>query len=574
MKKTNKLSLLAAGFATLSLVVAACGGSSSGDTAAPAAESAYPTIEQCADVSYDYAAPAATGNGMKVTYDIAPEAVWEDGSPITVADFKATFDASMKTPGSISTSGYDQVTSVEAGSSDKQVVVTFKTVYAPWRGLFSGLIKAASVKNTADVSGDFAEMIPFSGRPYKMQSWSKDQLVYVPNDKYWGTDKAVTPKIVMVPKADSDTANASLKAGEVDFMYPQYSGDTAAALKQDNIASKIEFGGDYEAFYFQQKCGPFANPTFRAAFSMSFYREALFHQIYTPIADTAKLLQCGPITPGQYCNGDEFANSFDPEGAAKLLEDAGWKKDDNGFWAEPGKTAPKIRWIVNVSNGRRLSTQAYLIPLLQAAGFDVRADNCDAACYFQKRLPALDYDMAMYISTAPPDPAYLTSSFVCDLIPTEANQNIGQNTTGWCNKEASDLLHNADVEVDPVARAEGIKSALKLMAADHVLLPLFQFPKSGFWRTDKVGGPVDAELNNYQAFKNFDQWTDVDGDGQIVIAAEQWPECLNPITECANSSWMVWTTAFPVSPGAYTTTNDGQYVVTNLLSGEATVEVL
>jgi peptide/nickel transport system substrate-binding protein len=575
VKKTNKLSLLAAGFATLSLVVAACGGSSSGDTAAPVADAvSYPGIEDCADVSYDYTAPAATGNGMKVTYDIAPEAVWEDGSPITVADFQATFDASMNTPGSISTSGYDQITTVEAGTSDKQVVVTLKTVYAPWRGLFGGLIKAASVKNTADVSGDFADMLPFSGRPYKMQSWSKDQVVYVPNENYWGTDKAVTPKVVMVPKADSDTEIASIKAGEVDFVFPQYFGGLSDAMKQDNIATSVQYGGDYEAFYFQMKCGPFANPTFRAAFSMSIDREALFQQIYIPISDSATLLQCGPIAPGPYCNGDEFVGSFDAEGAAKLLEDAGWAKDANGFWAEPGKTAPKIRWIINTGNTRRESTQAYLIPLLQAAGFDVRADNCDAACYFQKRLPALDYDMAMYISTAPPDPAYLTSAFVCDLIPTTANENIGQNGTGWCNAEASDLLHNADIEVDATVRADKIKSALKLMAADHILLPLFQFPKAGFWRTDKVGGPIDAELNNYQAFKNFDQWTDVDGDGQIVIGAEQWPECLNPITECANSSWMVWTTAFPVSPGAYTTTSDGQYVVTNLLAGEATVEVL
>ncbi|MEY4796327.1 MAG: hypothetical protein RLZZ105_753, partial [Actinomycetota bacterium] len=54
---------------------------------------------------------------------------------------------------------------------------------------------------------------------------------------------------------------------------------------------------------------------------------------------------------------------------------------------------------------------------------------------------------------------------------------------------------------------------------------------------------------------------------------EQWPECLNPITECANSSWMVWTTAFQVLPGAYATTNDGKYLVTNLLAGEAKVVV-
>ena len=72
------------------------------------------------------------------------------------------------------------------------------------------------------------------------------------------------------------------------------------------------------------------------------------------------------------------------------------------------------------------------------------------------------------------------------------------------------------------------------------MLPLFQFPKSGFYRTDKVGGPVEAELNNYRAFKNLAEWEDVDGDGQIIIGAEQYPGCLNPVTECANSSWYVW----------------------------------
>ena len=58
---------------------------------------------------------------------------------------------------------------------------------------------------------------------------------------------------------------------------------------------------------------------------------------------------------------------------------------------------------------------------------------------------------------------------------------------------------------------------------DNVLLPLVNYPKSGIWRTDKVGGPVGARTANYRAFNNFPQWEDVDGDGQIVIGAEQWP---------------------------------------------------
>jgi hypothetical protein len=36
---------------------------------------------------------------------------------------------------------------------------------------------------------------------------------------------------------------------------------------------------------------------------------------------------------------------------------------------------------------------------------------------------------------------------------------------------------------------------------------------------------------------------------------------------------MVWTTSFVVQPGAFATTNDGQYVVTNLLASEPTVTV-
>ncbi|NCZ56518.1 MAG: hypothetical protein EBY86_07765, partial [Acidimicrobiia bacterium] len=559
MKKHSKATRLAASLFAVALIASACGGddeAATDDTTAleeePAAEPvSYPTLAECADVTYDYTYTPPASAGMTVTYDLNPDAVWEDGSPITAADFKATWEAALNTPGSISTVGYDQITSVEAGSSDKQVVVEFKSVYGPYKGLFGGLLKAASVKNTSDISADFADFIGFSGRPWVMKSWSPSQVVYVPNKNYWGDDKAASEELVIVPMADDDTQVASIKAGEVDFVYPQFYGGIEEAYADPNITLQKEFGGDYEGFYFQQKCGPFANPIFRAAFSKSIDRDALFQQIYVPLGGESPL-QCGPIVPGPYCNGDEFANSYDPAGAEALLTENGWTKGADGYWLDPATgEAPDIRWIINTGNTRRENTQAYLIPLLNAAGFKVRADNCDAACYFQQRLPALDYDMAMYISTAPPDPGYLTPSFTCDQIPTAANNNQGQNSQGWCNAEASDLLHNADFEADATKRAELVKSALKLMAADSVMLPLFQFPKAGFWRTDQVGGPVGAELRNYTSFINNHLWTDLNGDGKVVLGAEQWPACLNPVTECANSSWMVWTTINQVMPGAF-----------------------
>ena len=36
--------------------------------------------------------------------------------------------------------------------------------------------------------------------------------------------------------------------------------------------------------------------------------------------------------------------------------------------------------------------------------------------------------------------------------------------------------------------------------------------------------------------------------GEIVLAVEQWPECLNPVTSCANASWLNWAVLVHLQP--------------------------
>jgi peptide/nickel transport system substrate-binding protein len=597
MRRTKRLVALAAG---LALVAAACGGDDDDDSAstdAPTdteAASATTTADSGTETTTAGSTETTTGDtgsttagsagaapsgetAMTITVNLNPDAVWEDGSPITAADLECTWQANLNTPGSITTAGYDQVTSVDTGDSDKQAVINFMSVYGPYKTLFNPIIKKAAVEDCNDISADFSTEMPISGRSMMLESWSEGQSVFVPNPAYWGDDKAVTEKFVMVPQTDSDTEIASIKSGQVDYIYPQFGDTLGTALKDPNIKLDIQSGGDYEALYFQQLDGPFADPAFREGFSASIDREALFDQIYAPIFASAgaegQLLNCGPIVEGPYCPTDNFQDTFDPTAAEAALTDGGWEKDGSGMWAKDG-VVPEIRWMVNAGNSRRENAQDYLIPLLKTAGFNVVADNCEAECVFQQRLPSLDYDLAMYISTAPPDPSYLVPSFTCDNIPTEENDFQGQNTVGWCNQEASDALHESDITPDADARADLVKGALVAMDTDNVLLPLVNYPKSGAWRTDKVGGPLDADTANYRAFQNFSQWEDTDGDGQVVLGAEQWPGCLNPITECANSSWYVWTVSFPLLPGVWDTTNDQQFVITNLVTDEPVVEVL
>ena len=578
----------------LALVTAACGGDDDDDdsaaTDAPSEETAgvetttadtagsdtttASTTGDTASETTAGSAPSGGGGTMTVTIPLNPDAVWDDGTPITVADFQCTLDAIMNTPASLTQEGYNKITSISEGGAN-EVVLEFSEVYAPYKNLFNFMLKADAVANCMDVSGDFQQEIPFSARGYKIESWSLDQLVLVPNENFWG-EAPLASRVVMVPRDET-----ALLSGEVDFIFPQgFAGLTDTLDSDPNISYTPGYGTNYEGLYFQQNDGPFADDDFRMAFAKSIDRNLILASIYDPIFPGGPMLNCGLWVPtiGPWCDDTIFGAEdgsdgfYDPAAAEQILTDAGWAKNDEGFWAKDGAEAPTIRWMVNTPNPRREDTQALLIPELQAAGFNVVADNCDAACVFQQRLPALDYDLAMYINTAQPDPS-VTGIMSCDAVPTEENQNVGQNSTGWCNEEASALMLESDRTLDIPARTELIHQIGSYLAEDAVMLPTYQFPNIAAWNTTKLGGPVDADAGNYQAFNNVDEWEDVDGDGQIIIGAEQWPECLNPVTECANSSWYVWTTAFKVLPAVWDTTSEGEYVPSDILAGEPEVVV-
>jgi peptide/nickel transport system substrate-binding protein len=567
MIKAGKPSRLFVLAVVLALTAAACGGT--GGTTTTTAGTTTTTGDTTTT------APPEVG-AMTVTYDINPDAVWSDGTPITVADFQCTWQAFLNTPGSISTAGYDKITSVEAGASDQQVVVNFSVVYAPFRDLFIQILPAHHLDDCNDISGDFLDGYPVSGRPWMLESWSLDQAILVPNDSYWGPEQPKAARLVQVPRTE-DGGIAALLAGEVDFIFPQAFAGISEALNNPNVRFEPGYGTNYEGLYFQQgeeRNGPFADDDFRHAFMKSIDRELILANIYDPIFPGAPLLQCGLWVPtvGPWCDNTQFVDSYDPEGAAAILEGAGWTKNAQGFWEKDG-VVPEIKWMVNEPNPRRAATQALMIPEFAKQGFKVVADNGDAATVFQQRLPAGDYDLAMYISTASPDPS-VTAIMHCDQVPSAANQNQGQNSVFWCNEQASALMDQSDAEVDEAKRADLIHQIGQYLVDDAVMVPLFQFPNVAAWRTDRIAGDAPAaDAGNYRAFNHSSwAWEPLAGD-TITIGAEQWPDCINPVTECANSSWMVWTTSFAVFPAAFDTTGDGRNLPTALLVGEPTVVV-
>lgn len=56
--------------------------------------------------------------------------------------------------------------------------------------------------------------------------------------------------------------------------------------------------------------------------------------------------------------------------------------------------------------------------------------------------------------------------------------------------------------------------------------------------------------------------------GDLVLGAEQWPECLNPITQCSQASWLHWSVLHHVLPKLMEVDPEGNFVPTAVLDGE------
>ena len=303
----------------------------------------------------------------------------------------------------------------------------------------------------------------------------------------------------MVPQADSDTEIASLKSGEVDFIFPQaFAGiaDALAATRTSTSTSGLR-QRTTRACTSSSSTGPFADDDFRQAFSKSIDRDAILAADLRPdLRRAAELLNCGLLGPDDrrlvrrhgVFDGRRLTTRT---AAEQILTDAGWEKNGDGFWAKDGAAPRSAGWSTPATPAVR-STQALLIPLLQEAGFNVVADNCDAACVFQQRLPALDYDLAMYINTAPPDPT-VTGIMACDRSRPRRTTTSRSEQHGLVQRGGHGAHDQSDqTSTTPPAPSWSTRSP-RYLAEDACMLPLYQFPNIAAWRTDKVGGPVDED---------------------------------------------------------------------------------
>src|SRR5207245_1899734 len=102
--------------------------------------------------------------------------------------------------------------------------VHFKEPFADWHDLFGGntdaVLKKAAFPGGPEVSKQMITSIPFSGGAWKIQSYTKNQLILVQNPRWYGS-KPHFDQITIVPREESSTELTSLLSGEISMIYPQ-----------------------------------------------------------------------------------------------------------------------------------------------------------------------------------------------------------------------------------------------------------------------------------------------------------------------------------------------------------------
>lgn len=446
------------------------------------------------DENYASSAEVISDDPQVVEIKLNPDAVWEDGTPITVADYQAFWGAQNGTNEAYtpaSTAGFEDISSIEQGTDEFDMKVTFSSVYADWQGLFTGGLLPAAISSDPEAynNGYRTQAVPSSG-PFRISNIdATGQVVTLErNPAWWGE----TPKLetVLYKAVSQDQQGSSFANSEIDALYISANADLYQTA-QTRSDAKIETSGGltWTHVTMNAKSGPLADVNVRKAVASIVNREGIAASANTPVG-------APPVTQGDYVfmpgqNGyEDKALPNDLEAGKKFLEDAGYTKDGE-TWTKDGEQL-KLTITVPADTATNIQRSEQVQADLGDFGIPVELETVPAQQYFSDYVIPGDFEMVSFSWVGTPFPI---SSSEALFYPLDSESNF----TGTTDDRLGDLYDQVNAELDPAKRVE-IAKEINDVIWDYV--PMFPLaPLPNVWA-------VKDGLVNYGAtqFESVD-WT-------------------------------------------------------------------
>jgi peptide/nickel transport system substrate-binding protein len=444
-----------------------------------------------------------------VTYKLNPKAKWSDGTPITYKDFVATWKGEEGSAAGFdvaSSTGYDQIASVQRGADDFTVVVTYKTPFSDWKSMFdqfdgAGLYPASKISTADGWNKAYLNAIPVTAGPFKLEGMDPtNKTVTVIADPNWWGAKPIVPKIVFRAIEDTSAQADAYNNHEIDAFEVGPQSALYAKIK-DTTDSTVHYAGGPDWRHISMN-------TQSPALKDEAVRKAIYQALDRQQIANVDLKNLGTWKPtvlnnrffvnnqtGYQDNGAAVA--YNPTAANAALDAAGWVKGGDGIRAKNGVRL-ELKWI-EPQGVKTTSNEAQMVKAdLAKIGIGLQETPVSGDDFFDKYINTGNFDITAFAYTGNPFPI---SSGAPQIQSVTDPKNIHNNPRLDKNPAIDQALTKALADTDPAQAVADANAADKLATEQASLIPLYQRPQ--IWATK-------MNLANFGAFgfQDYD-WTKV-----------------------------------------------------------------
>ena len=439
------------------------------------------TLEKRPDAAKSW---TTSDDKLTYTFTLRDDLVWSDGTPMTSADWKWTFDQAIKPENKYPyVSNLKPIASYEA-PDPKTIVVKLKDP------LVVGLETADAITplpkhiweklDWSDPQKNPQILAPtISSGPYILKEWQKDnRAVFVANDRYYrGRPLIDTFTYKIVPS--SEIAYQMLKSGEVDYagFTPENYPD-AKKLPNVTVYEWWPAAASWSYLGFNLRRPALQDPDVRRALSYAINREDIATYVFNGLARPTY----SAFTPSSWVyNPDVPKYEHDVEKAKAMLDAAGWKVGPGGIRQKDGQPL-KLRLIYGPNTSK---TAERVVTVAQQAwgdvGAQVEVQGFEWGTFLgQMHEEPFDWDIYFGTWASTIEPHWMNQIWREDSIPS-------LNAVGYVNKHMEDLFDQGVREFDRERRKKIYQEIQSILSTDAPYVFL-TFNLSYVGINNRVGG--------------------------------------------------------------------------------------
>lgn len=428
------------------------------------------------------------GRGWAATFTIDPNARWGDGVPITTEDVLFTWEIGRnEQSGVINFELFaNDIVAIDV-ADDKTFTIQWDKVACSYDMINNFEVVPAHLERElfeAEPSA-YPERSLYETDPTNPGLWFGPyvlsdiefggEITMTRNPEWWG-DAPWFDVIRIRPIESTPALEANLLAGEIDMI----SGEDGISIDQA-IAFEESHGDDYSivfqpALFYEHIDLMLDNPILADVN----VRRALLHAIDRQTISDRLFAGHQPVAHVNINPQDRVFYSdvptypFDPDLAARLLDEAGWTLDSGGAVRTNAAGEPLTLTIMTTAgNATRELVEQVLQSQWKRLGIDVAIKNEPARVLFGETIAQRKFDsMAMFAWLSSPENIPRTTMH-SSMIPTAANNWAGQNYTGYDNPEVDEIIDALEVTCDEPDQQELWNRLQTIYARDLPALPLY-----------------------------------------------------------------------------------------------------